>query len=106
MKTSIKPTDISEEHVAFIFRVEEKTEQDASVKACGKQSNGYMALYTTTAVRTSYLMSFLFVSIIPSERLFTPKFLNVHKLLNLHKTTLNFRRILDRTKMYSEKHFI
>jgi hypothetical protein len=32
-------TDVSEEHVAFIFRVEEKGEQEIGVKADGKSSS-------------------------------------------------------------------
>jgi hypothetical protein len=34
----LKSTDVSEEHVASIFRAEEKSEQETSVKAGGKQS--------------------------------------------------------------------
>jgi hypothetical protein len=37
--TSWKWTDVSEEHNACIYRVEEKAEQETSVKASGKQRN-------------------------------------------------------------------
>jgi hypothetical protein len=33
-------TGVSEEHIASIFRVEEKAEQETSVKAGGKQGKG------------------------------------------------------------------
>jgi hypothetical protein len=33
-----KPTDVSEEHIAFIFRFKERGKQETSVKAGGRQS--------------------------------------------------------------------
>jgi hypothetical protein len=35
-------TDISEEHIAYIFRAEEQAEQETSVKAGGKQSSAVL----------------------------------------------------------------
>jgi hypothetical protein len=35
--------DVSEEHIAFIFRVEKYAKQDTSVKAGGKQSHLFQA---------------------------------------------------------------
>jgi hypothetical protein len=34
----LKSSDVSEEHIAFIFRVEEEAEQQTSMKAGGRQS--------------------------------------------------------------------
>jgi hypothetical protein len=48
-------TDISEEHIASIFRVEESAEEDTRVKASGKQNSATRRYITTTAVITSNL---------------------------------------------------
>jgi hypothetical protein len=62
-------TDVSEEHIASIFRVEEEAEQETSVKAGGKQSrltfNGLHGLIFQKIVvfLVLYIYIYLFISI-------------------------------------------
>jgi hypothetical protein len=53
-------TDVSVEHIASIFRVEELAEEDISVKASGKRSSVTRRYITTTAVITSNLIIQIF----------------------------------------------
>jgi hypothetical protein len=48
-----KSTDVSEEHVASVFRVEEQSERDTSVKAGGKQD---MSLRNVSWLLTDYML--------------------------------------------------
>jgi hypothetical protein len=48
LRSSLKLTDVSEEHVAYIFRVEEHAKQETSVKAGCKSSEISVDFQRTT----------------------------------------------------------